>query len=246
MLTALMILAAAAVDSETSFETFFEDFAKKRDTVRVFEARFRQTSYTTDETVLSTGTIVYVRPRRILFRYEEPEQVYLIDDKTLYDYDPEIKQVDVYPLDDQPEMDVFFLPFDGDTKRLEKVFEIAFLDAAGGLGEGVDTADVVALGFRPRPAPEEEEDVPPSFEEVRIYLRGPEYTPCRIVIVNDPESRVVFDITGVKKNAPLEPGATYIRVPEGTDVVYRDGPAKTVGPEGLVLPPLPMAGEAAE
>ena len=233
-LVALAVLSTLAV--EDPLEEFFADFAKKRDGMRVVEARFVQKNITPDEVSSSAGTIVYVRPRRIVFRYEDPEIVHLVDGLRMYEYDAELKQVIIYDLEDDPQTEALFLSFDDDTKRLREAYAVSFFEPGK---EG-------AKGLLLVPKPKNNEI--PFFERARLHLRAKDYLPYLVEIVNDEESRVIIKVEDLKVNGDLEPRKVQIAVPEGTKVIENDVPIETVGPGGKWLPEqaLPQKRPAAE
>lgn len=223
-----LVLAAFAAEDSGDFDAFFADFAKKRDGVYVLEARFEQENVTPEETIKSVGSIVYVRPKRIVFRYEEPEGgvTYLIDGAKAYEYEQDIRQLQIYNLEDNPETEVFFLGFDDNTDALKKAYHV----------EGFEPEDEAlgSHGILLRPKAIEGEEV--SFQEVRLFLRDKDYLPQRIHVVNDDTAHVTIRILDLKVNGPIDPTKTQITLSEGTKIVDNDEFVEKVGPGGKLVP----------
>lgn len=228
----LILFVGAAADQDTAFDAFFAEFASKREGIRTLEAEFAQESVIPEETIESEGSVVYVKPRRIVFKYAEPDPTYLIDGSRAYEYAPDLKQLQVYDLEDNPQTEVFFLGFDDDTRRLREAYQVEVFEPAGE-PEG-------ARGIRLRPETAEGEEA--CFEQVTLFLRAEDYLPYRIHIVNDPESQVTIRVTGFVVNGALDPERTQIHLPEGTTIIEHDELVETVGPGGLGVPkPTPVS-----
>jgi outer membrane lipoprotein-sorting protein len=223
---ALTVLAAG--EPPQGFEAFFVEFAKKRDGIHALEARFSQENVSPEETIDSQGSIVYVKPRRIIFRYEKPNPgtAYLLDGNKAYEYEEKVKQLQIYDLENNPQTEVFFLGFNDNTEALRKTYDV-----------GVFTCDDKALGskgitIRPKKDAQEKE----HFREVRIHLRDADFLPSRIHIVNDDESEVFITVSDYKINDKLDPAKTQLTIVEGTKVIQNDEFLETVGPGGKQVP----------
>jgi len=224
----LALVAAAVGEASPEFDAFFADFAEKRDRVNVLEARFSQMNVTPEETIHSQGAIVYVKPRRIVFRYDEPEpgMTYLIDGVKAYEYEPDIRQLQGYDLEDNRETEIFFLGFDNNAEGLRKAYDVALFEP--------ENKEQGARGILLRPKKREKDGG--FFEEVSLYLRDQDYFPYRIHVVNDAESSVVIEISDFTFNGPLDPAKTQIALPEGTRIIVNDELVEKVGPGGTSVP----------
>ena len=228
MLAWALVLALSANDAagDESLEAFFVTFAERRNAIEVLEARFVQTTVTPDEVVISEGGIVYVRPKRLIFRYDDPVLVYMIDALNAYEFDPELEQVQIFAIEDRPESEAFYLGFENNVERLQEAYDLNILppdEAASGEW---------TLEIKRKIGDDEES----FFETVTLRLRESDFLPVAIHIINDSESHVEFIITDFKINEPLGRETTHINLPEGTVIVDNDVFAGTVGPEGLQLP----------
>ena len=67
---ALILALTPLAQADSLFEKFFDDFAKNRDAIQTLQTRFSQKTINPDETLLSTGTITYTNPKRLIFRYD--------------------------------------------------------------------------------------------------------------------------------------------------------------------------------
>ena len=102
----------------------FDRVWDQRDTIDSLSATFRQETVGPDEVIESSGSIVYVNPKRILFRYDDPPVTYLIDAKRSYEYDEELEQVLIYDLDGGPEAEAFFLGFENNRERVLEAYDL--------------------------------------------------------------------------------------------------------------------------
>ena len=222
---ALFILTALSAEPDT-FDQFFTDFTKKRDGILVLEARFEQQTILPEETLKTQGTLLYAKPRRIVFRTEEPERTTLIDGKRGYEYEPEIKQLVIFDMEDRPQTEVFFLGFDDNTKTLREAFDITLQETTG------DPRGSRSLLIKPKA--EDLEDA--YFVQVTLYLRDQDYLPYRIHIVNDEESQVILDVKQFAVNGAPGPLKTQISLLEGTKIIENEIPIETVGAGGKQVP----------
>lgn len=234
MITFLVCLWAATAEPVQTVDEFFATFSKKRDTVQTLEASFTQENVTPEETKKTSGVVYYVKPRRIMFRYTDPQTTYLVDGQTVYQYETDLKQVQIIDLEDDPQTEAFFLGFDDNTDRLKEAYTITLF-----------TPDVKSCGSKglvlvPKPMAEDLKRDQKYFEQVRIALDDARYLPCHIEIVNDKDSKVLITITGVKLNADSSMKDLKIKVPEGTAIIENDDLVETTGPDGAWLPRSPI------
>jgi len=251
-MTGLILLAVlAAAEGPDPVDAFFAEFAEKRERVHVLEARFTQEDILPEETLRSSGTVVYARSgtqpgsRRILFRYEAPDKgaAYLIDGPNLYEYQP-IPQLEIYDLGDNPQAEIFFLGFDDNTDALRKTYDVTLFAV-------LDRESVRGVSIMPKKTPAGQDAEPPPFREVRLFLREGDYLPVQIHVVNDDEAQVDIRIADIQVGHTIEPGKTQITLPEGTKIFRDDEYVETVGPGGkrvpdAVSPPAPPSGEAGQ
>lgn len=221
--------ASAQVAADPTFTEFFADFSERRDGIHVLEARFSQVTITPDETITSSGTLLYVKPKRLIFRYKEPELVYIIDGLLTYEYDAELKQLQIFEFEDRPETEALFLGFDDDAERLREAYDIE-------ISRPGNEKDGTTIKLTPRTADPEAA----YFQYVTLQLRDEDYLPTQIHIQNDAESEVLISVSDFIINRALEPEGAQLLLPEGTDIINSGRYVETVGPEGKRVPP-PMA-----
>lgn len=219
-------LSALLAQADAPIDAFFDEFAEQRDGIANFEARFVQRTVTPDEIFDSVGTIVYLRPRRLIFRYDDPELVYMMDANVAYEYDAELQQLQIFGMEDRPEAEAFFLGFDQNAERLREAYILRLLPPAD------PAKSAVALELTPRP----EEDEEMLFERVILQLRAGDFLPHAIEIVNDAENSVYFEVSEFVVNGELDPDKAQIVLPEGTMVVQDDAFVERVGEGGLRVP----------
>jgi outer membrane lipoprotein-sorting protein len=215
-LTALALFA----QNDLSFDEFFAQFAKKRDEIRVMTARFRQTTVTPDDIVVSEGGITYANPKRLVLRYADPEMVFLNDGVRLYQYDSETRQLEIYDIGDRPDSEAFFLGFESDPAKLREAYTVNIYPRPSESG----VAFVIEL------KPRDTEDA--LFQRVILSLRPGDLLPVEIVIVNDDTSEVNYKLVDFVINGAIDPRDTQIFLPEGTMVLDNEDYVETVGPGG--------------
>ena len=223
---ALILALAPFGQTDTLFEKFFDGFAENRDAIQTLQTRFTQESITPDETLVSTGTIVYTNPKRLVFRYDDPALVYIIEGDRFYDYDPEIEQLQVFKIEDRPEAEAFFLGLSKDTDRLQEAYTIQLLPPVDPKRGG---ASLLLL-------PRQKEGEEPLFERIILQLDPEHFLPSQIHIVSDEESEVLYALEAFTINEPLAIEITHILLPEGTDIIIDDEFIETVGPGGKYMP----------
>jgi len=250
MIAALILVAAlCAADApeapDAAFDQFFAEFKAKRDGIESLEAKFTQKTIVPDETLATDGSIFYAKPRRILLRTEDPDRSTMVDGRLILEYEPEIRQLVIYDLGENPRADVFFLGFDDDTESLRRNYDVHLFttpdETAGGRGILLRPKDPDGEGY--------------DFIEARLYLRDADFLPHRIHIQNDEDSEVIINVRDYRINIAPDPARAQIFAPEGTKVIKDDRVLKTVGPDGerypealeqadaaVPAPPTPVAG----
>lgn len=224
-----MAWAVGAAAEAPSLDEFFGEFARQRDAVATLQADFVQTTVTPDEVTVSEGTLVYARPKRLIFRYADPPLVYMIDGLNVYEYDAELEQLQIFKLEDRPESEAFYLGFETDPARLQEAYNVRILPPDD------PAKHALAIEFSPKP-PETDEGEEPYFQRVVLQLSKGQLLPSEILIVNDAESHTSFSISNFRINEPLPPELSHVEVPEGTTIVENDEYAGEVGPGGAMFP----------
>lgn len=224
---ALLCIGAAVAQTPQAPDEFFAEFTKQRDAIETLRADFVQTTTTPDETTVSKGTLIYTRPKRLLFRYADPPLVYMIDGLRVYEYDPGISQIEIMELEDRPESEAFYLGFESNVDRLQEAYEIHVLPP--------DDPEKFALAVEFVPKPNDDGD-DPYFQRVRLQLRKKDYLPAEILIVNDEESQTSFAVTDFAINEKLPEDLSHIRVPEGTAIIENDESLDDAPAGGLLFP----------
>ena len=220
LLSLTVALGLAAADDE--LDQFLELYESERADVAVMEARFVQTSLAEGDRFVAGGSLLYVNPRRLMFRYDDPALVYLVDDLRVYEYDPELAQVQIMTLEDAPQTEALFLGFERDIDRLEEAYELSYFEPPEGGSHG--------LRLVPRGAEEA------YFAEVRVTFRDETLVPHLVHMLHDDGSEVFIEISESQINVPIEPRETQIWLPENTRIVDEDGPVETVGAGGMAIP----------
>lgn len=235
-MTALILSCAFLLSApENDVDAFFREFAAKRDGIAALQAAFTQKTILPDETLEAKGTILFVKPRRIVFRTDDPERVTLVDNDQGYEYDPEIRQLQVFDIEANPRADIFFLGFTNDINRLREAYDLTLFDVEG--------EPKGKHGIRIRPKADSGDEA--YFVEVNLYLRDKDFLPHRIHIQNDEEAQVVIEVAEPDTAVRPEPKQTQIFVEEKTKIVENDRVREVVGsggqwlPDAILLPPEP-------
>lgn len=216
MISTLAALAFAALATGPSLDTFFADFAAKREHIQSVSATFRQEEISPDETRVSGGRIVFAKPKQLLFEYLDPKLVYAIDGLRVFEYEAGLEQVQIYDVEESPQADAFFIAFDNDPGRLREAYDASLLDAdPGACGQ-------LILKLVPKSAKSEEDAMTQPYREIRLYLRHEDLLPCRIQAISDDDSSVIVDIDNYRINQEGPDASIRFHVPEGTKIIVNE------------------------
>jgi outer membrane lipoprotein-sorting protein len=234
----LLLWTMLSAAEPESVDAFLEELSARRTAVRVVQARLERENVTTDGVFEAQGTVLFVHPRRIVFRYDESAETdVLIDGLRLYRYDRDMEQLQIDDLEDDPATEAFYLGFAKDFKRLREAFDVALFIPE--IKEGA----VKGLLLRPKKVESEDEsDLPgpaAAFEEVYLYLREPDYLPTRVIVVNDANSRVEIRLSHYRVNEAVDTAQTQFRIPEGTVIIENQETFEEAPAGGLFLPRAP-------
>ena len=237
----LLLAVTAVVEVEPeNVDAFLEELAARRDAIYVVRARIQRENITPDGVFEAKGAMLYARPRRIVFRYEDAAVTdLLIDGRRIYRYDEDMEQLLIDELEDDPATEALYLGFEKDFNRLRKAFDISFF-----IPEAREGA-VKGLLLKPKQEENGEESNPAAaFEAVYLYLREDDYLPTRVVVVNDADSSVELRLSEYEVNCAIEPAETQFQIPEGTMIVENQEAYEEAPPGGLSLPRDPVVPEA--
>lgn len=226
-LLAATLLCVAAGDAPA--DAFFAEFVAKREHIQALSATFRQENISPDETRVSGGRIVFVKPKQLLFEYLDPKIVYAIDGLRVYNYEADLEQVQVYDVEDSAQAEAFFIAFDNDASRLRTAYDVSLLEA-----KPTDCGERV-LKLVPKTNTEADLLSEP-YKEIRLYLRKDDLLPCRIQAIVDEDSSTIVDIDHYVINDAASNPSIRFHVPEGTKIVVNETGVETAGPGGKDLP----------
>lgn len=224
---ALAAMAGAAVPEATDFDAFFEVYAEKRAHVETVQAAFEQINVYPTDSEVSGGSIVFAAPDRLVLRYEDPEVAYHIDGNAVFEYDAEIRQVLVIPIDYAPDAEAFILAFSNRPERLRELYEVEIVEPDPGDEPGP------VLVLKPKDTGDELE---PPFLQAQLKLRDSDYLPSRIYIERDQDTQVNILIDEIVVNEELAQNSDKVFVPQGTDIIQDDTLVETIGEGGRWLP----------
>jgi outer membrane lipoprotein-sorting protein len=204
----------------------FRLFSQGRDEVRSMQARFAQTTINPDDVIESTGTVVYVNPKRIIFRYEDPPVTFMIDDGHAYEYDEELEQLLVYDIQGHPEAEAFFLGLESNTTQVQEAYSMKLVPAK----------NPAESAFALEMIPNVKEGDEPIFQKVTLQLAKETFIPTHILIINGEYSEVVFRLEDVVLNAELSRDLSHIFAPENTELEIDDVALGTIEAPGRFFP----------
>ena len=231
----LALAAASFFSAPESVDDFFAEFAKRRAGIATLRANYTEQTITPEERFENEGTLTYAKPRRIVRRTAPPDNVViLIDDTRCYQYEPEIKQLVIYELNNDPRASLLFLGFDSDIAALRDAYDVSLF-----------TVEEEASGKRGiliKPKPDDKEA---WFKEVNLYLDEQDYLPFRIRMVNEDSSQLIIEVKDIQKNPKLGPADTQAAIAEGTKVIQDDQVLETVGTGGKLVPSAPANAQGA-
>ena len=206
-----LLATCAALAAPPDVETLFAQIAEKRADLEVLEADFVEVSELPDDTLSTEGSLLYAKPRRIVYRTENPDRVTLVERDIGYEYEPELKQLIIYDLAEFPQIDAFFLGFHEDLPALREAYVVEAFT--------IEEDPTGAVGIRLTPKDDDEGDA--FFLKADIYLRNADLLPYRIIIDNEEESRTIINIAqdSLRINGNPSPEKTVITVAPGTTIV---------------------------
>ncbi len=211
-------------------DDFFAEFVAKREHIQSLSATFRQEIVTPDETSVSGGRIVFVKPKQLLFEYLDPKIVYAIDGRRVFNYEANLEQVQVYDVEDSAQADALFIAFDDSAARLREAYDVSLSDAEPGeCGQRI-------LTLAPKNSDIADDALSQPYKEIRLYLRQEDLLPCRIQAISDDDTSVVVDIDHYAINEIGSNASIQFHVPEGTKIVVNEASVETAGPGGKDLP----------
>ncbi len=195
-------------------DRFLQEFGKKRETITALTADFAQTSVIDGELWSEEpdlGTVVYAKPKRILFTYEKTGQQFLIDTLQFYDYTPENEQLTIQHLEDKPEVEALFLAFSEDFTEIREAYNLGFFDTGD---------STLGLELTPKDTSGGEGTY---FVRARLWLRPDDFLPTRVEATITEDSINTYYLSEYELHDVLPPDRLQIAVPSGTTVVQGNG-----------------------
>ena len=225
MFNALAIICATTfAQAPDELDQFVQIFAEKRDDIQSLRAPFEQKTITPEEVLTSRGEVIYLRPKRLLFRYTEPEQVYMLDKLRAYEYDPELRQLQIFDLEEQPQTAALFLGFEEDISRLREAYNLRLM---------ISSEDDAPAAFEVVP---KEGDPDAYFERVIVYLRAQDYLPEELHIINNADSSTIITFEDYRVNEQMDETDVQLHAAPGTDVILNEEFVERLGEPGKRFP----------
>lgn len=212
-------------DEDKELDAFFKKYTESREKIDVLVATFQQKNIYPDEIYTTSGSLVFVKPQRMVFTTDEPKKYTVIEEKRIYEYEPDIKQITIYDLKDSAETELFFFAFAEDLNTLRKKYHVLPIRLSDERGKH---------GISIRPFTDREEDSP--FEEIVLYLQDDTFLPYRLRIVNEDNVQTLVDFEHIEINNKIRLEDTQIYLPPGTNVIENDKYKETITGEGKKIP----------
>lgn|GEM_PF-1086005 len=212
-------------DEDKELDAFFKKYTESREKIDILVATFQQKNIYPDEIYTTFGSLVFVKPQRMVFTTDEPKKYTVIEEKRIYEYEPDIKQVTIYDLKDSAETELFFFAFAEDLNTLRKKYHVLPIRLSDERGKH---------GIAIRPFTDKEEDSP--FEEIVLYLHDETFLPYRLRIVNEDNVQTIVDFEQIEINNKIRLEDTQIYLPPGTNVIENDKYKETITGEGKKIP----------
>lgn len=212
-------------DEDKELDAFFKKYTESREKISVLKATFRQKNIYPDEIYTTTGTLIFVKPQRISFTTDDPQKFTVIEERRIYEYEPDIKQITIYDLKDSAETELFFFAFAEDLNTLRKKYHVLPIRLSDERGK---------QGISIRPFTDKEKETP--FEEIVLYLQDDTLLPYRLRIVNEDNVQTIVDFEQTEINGKIHPEDTQIYLPPGTNVIENDKFKETISGEGKRIP----------
>jgi outer membrane lipoprotein-sorting protein len=222
---AIFIFIISSTVFADDLDDFLKTFSEKRANNHALKARFTQNTLLPDETLETPGTLVYAKPRRIVMHTEYPSLTTLIDNQRAYEYDPDLKQVNIYDLEDAPQAEIFFLGFENDLERMQEAYDLGLFEP--------ENQPIPTIGLSITPKEGDRADA--YFIEVRLYLDKEHCLPYKIHIINE-DSEIITLIEQCIINPKLEEGETQIDLAPSTYIIENDQMLEAVGEGGKMIP----------
>ncbi|MCC6153298.1 MAG: outer membrane lipoprotein carrier protein LolA [Candidatus Hydrogenedentes bacterium] len=230
MIASAILVALSVLAAEQSVDDFFAEFVAKREHIQTLTASFRQDNITPDETRSSGGKIVFVKPTQLRIEYMDPKIIYAVDGLRVFNYEADLEQVQVYDVENSPQLDAFFVGFDNDPKRLREAYDVSLADASAvSCGQRV-------LKLVPKKPATDDEALSQPYKEIRLSLRNEDLLPCKIEAISDEQTSFVMEISEYAVNADGANPSIRFHVPEGTKVIVNETDITRVGAGGKDLP----------
>ncbi len=207
----LLCLHSHSLANGVDVDGFLSEFESRRGEVSTFSARFvqKRTLQLFDEVKVSTGTILYKAPRRMIWKYVEPDktQMRILPDSVEY-YFPELEQIEVYPTEKDGGASHFFFAFESSGEQLKKRFDVSI----GRAGERLTRVDLL-----PRT-----ESTASQLLGLTLWLDDADYLPRRIVVREISGDTTEIELSEIRVNETVGDGELEFDAPEGTQIIKND------------------------
>lgn len=190
---------------------FLRDFEEHRGGVTTYSARFVQTKTLElfGETKVSTGSVLYKAPQRIIWKYEAPDRTQMrIERESVSFYFPELEQIEIYPAAQGKDASGLFFAFEATAAQLRDNFEIS-------LGASEESVCRVEL------EPKSQSGALP-VAGITLWLGRSDYLPRKILIREGSGDSTMIELSAIHVNEPIGDEEMEFDAPEGTRIIRNE------------------------
>ena len=218
-----VVNAAGASDSERSASQALGELLSQP---RYFQATFLQTVHDAEGELVdqSNGAMMLSRPDKLRWEVDAPfEQVIVVNADDYYQYDSDIDQLIIQPLDNQLSA-IPKLLLSGDASAIQSQFKVEELkaitasrNAAANDSSGSGSESIRVFTLKPLAIEGAQQDS--LFNTLTLEFSGAQLD--AIAILDDLEQVSRFQFSDHTLDTPIEDTRFVLVPPDGTDIIYR-------------------------
>jgi outer membrane lipoprotein carrier protein len=205
ILTFLLLTAGAFAGDNLTVESIVDSLQKNYDATVEFMAEYRQQTEVKalNRHLKAWGTLYFKRPGKMLWRYEEPKDQFVVtDEKHLYFFQPEQKQIIKTPLKAAFRSDIP-LSFLLGIGSLKKDFNVTLK---------ATEEDHYVLQLQPKTDPG-------GFSEVLLGVGKKSFDIVWASVRDASNNLTTLSFSGMRKGVGLKDSLFQVEIPDGIDVV---------------------------
>lgn len=211
-----VVNAADASDSERSASKALGELLSQP---RYFQATFLQTVHDAEGELVdqSNGAMMLSRPDKLRWEVYAPfEQVIVVNADDYYQYDSDIDQLIIQPLDNQLSA-IPKLLLSGDASAIQSQFKVEELKAITASSNDNSSDSIRVFTLKPLTIEGAQQDS--LFNTLTLEFSGAQLD--AIAILDDLEQVSRFQFSDHALDTPIEDARFVLVPPDGTDIIYR-------------------------